>query len=183
MHTKSEVPQLIAQALLTLLKHNTYPDLTIGKIAENAHIGRRTFYRYFKTKDEVMEYICNDLMDQFAQRLLINHATDLKGVAMSYFEFWEEHIDTLLLLKENHLLYFIEDHLPELIQQVAVKTKHATKEMLEALPADQMELYLYMFHFRIAGFWKLTTIWCSETPRKTPEEMSILMEKIMITNE
>ena len=130
-----------------------------------------------------MEFISYDLMDCFAETVLKNQATDLKGITKSYFEFWDEHIDTLLLLKKTHLLYFIEDHLPELIQQVAIKTKHATKERLAALPADQIELYLYMFHFRIAGFWKLTTIWCSETPRKIPEEMSILMEKIMITNE
>lgn len=180
MLEKNEVKQLVSHALLELLEHHAYQDITIGKIAEKSHIGRRTFYRYFTSKDEVMEYISQDLMEQFADTILKNQATDLRSITKSYFEFWEEHINTLFLLKQTHLLYFIEDNLPALIQQVAVKTKHATKETMAALPADQVELYLYMFHFRLAGFWKLTTLWCSETPRKTPEEMSLLMEKIFM---
>lgn len=183
MKENSQVKQLISKALLELLDCHDYHDITIGRIAEKAHIGRRTFYRYFKTKDEVMEFISYDLMDCFAETVLKNHATDLRSITKSYFEFWEEHINILLLLKKSHLLYFIEDNLPNLIQQVALKTKHATKETLAALPADQLELFLYMFHFRLAGFWKLTILWCTETPRKTPEEMSVLMEKIIITNE
>ena len=179
MKVDNESKKFIADALLTLLEQNAYHNITIGQIAESAHIGRRTFYRYFKTKDEVMEYISSELMDRFADTVLKNHADNLKTIAKSYFEFWENHIDTLLLLKKAHLLYFIEDNLPMLIQQVAFKTKHASKEALAALPAEQAELYLYMFHFRIAGFWRLTTLWCSETPRKTPEEMSVLMEKIV----
>lgn len=89
------------------------------------------------------------------------------------------HIDVLLLLKEAHLLYFIEDNLPTLIERVAIKIKHGSKEDLLALTPEQFEIYQYMFYFRIAGFWKLTIIWCSETPRKTPEAMSELMQKIV----
>lgn len=181
MNANNEVKELISTALIQLLEHYAYHDITIGQIASNAHIGRRTFYRYFKTKDEVMEYISSELMDKFADTILKNHAADLKTITKSYFEFWENHIDTLFLLKKSHLLYFIEDNLPALISQVALKTKHTSMEELRSLSEEQMELFLYMFHFRIAGFWKLTTLWCCKTPRKTPEQMSELVEKILQT--
>ncbi len=179
MKVDNNAKVFISNALLTLLEKCPYSQITIGEIAEAAHIGRRTFYRYFKTKDDVLEYISSELMDRFADTVLKNHATNLKDISKSYFEFWENHIDILLLLKKAHLLYFIEDNLPALIQQVAVKTKHASREDLARLSAEEIELYSYMFHFRIAGFWKMTTLWCSETPRKTPEEMSELMLKIV----
>lgn len=179
METEKQTKDWIADSLLELLNHKSYHDITIGQVAANAHIGRRTFYRYFKTKDDIVTYISSKLMDRFADTILKNHATDLKGVAKSYFEFWENHIDVLLLLKKAHLLYFIEDNLPALIEQVAVQTKHASGADLAALSSEQLELYQYMFYFRLAGFWKLTTVWCSETPWKTPEVMSELMQKIV----
>lgn len=51
------------------------------------------------------------------------------------------HMDVLLLLKEAHLLYFIEDNLPTLIEQVAIKTKHGSKEDLLAFILEQFEIF------------------------------------------
>ena len=129
--------QYIVKALFELLEHKNYHDITISRLAQKANISRRTFYRCFRTKDDVMKYTSALLMDEFADTLLKNHAADLKGIAQSYFEFWENYIDILLLLKKQHLL---------------------------------------------AGFWRLTLIWCEENPRKPPEQMGILMEEIVYEN-
>ena len=171
--------QCISNALSGLLEQKAYHDITISQIAQKAYIGRRTFYRYFQTKDEVMRYTISLLMDDFADTLRKNHAEDLKGISQSYFAFWENHIDMLLLLQKQHLLYFIEDDMPALIRDVAVKINHIPPETEWNPPPAEMEKYLYMFHFRLAGFWKLTLIWCAEVPRKTPEQMSALLEEIL----
>lgn len=49
----------IIDALFALLKRRDYRDITINQIVNQAGLGRRTFYRYFKSKDEVMEYTTN----------------------------------------------------------------------------------------------------------------------------
>lgn len=105
----------LINALLEQLERKEYSCITINMIVERAKLGRRTFYRYFKTKDEVIEYITELLMDQFAKFILKNGSSCQEEVALAYFEFWEQYIDVLLLLKKAHLLYFIEDHLTELI--------------------------------------------------------------------
>lgn len=116
--------QYIVKALFELLEHKNYHDITISRLAQKANISRRTFYRCFRTKDDVMKYTSALLMDEFADTLLKNHAADLKGIAQSYFEFWENYIDILLLLKKQHLLYFLEDDMPALVRDTAVKIKH-----------------------------------------------------------
>ena len=63
-------------------------------------------------------------MDQFAKTIQKNGSSCQEEVALAYFEFWENYIDVLLLLKKAHLLYFIEDHLTELIANVAKKVIH-----------------------------------------------------------
>ena len=174
--------QYIVKALFELLEHKNYHDITISRLAQKANISRRTFYRCFRTKDDVMKYTSALLMDEFADTLLKNHAADLKGIAQSYFEFWEHYIDILLLLKKQHLLYFLEDDMPALVRDTAVKIKHISPEYERITPSADLEKYKYLFHFRLAGFWRLTLIWCEENPRKTPEQMGILMEEIVYEN-
>ena len=157
--------QYIVKALFELLEHKNYHDITISRLAQKANISRRTFYRCFRTKDDVMKYTSALLMDEFADTLLKNHAADLKGIAQSYFEFWEHYIDILLLLKKQHLLYFLEDDMPALVRNTAVKIKHIPPEYERITPSADLEKYKYLFHFRLAGFWRLTLIWCEEKHR------------------
>ena len=55
---ENQTRRWIIEALLELLKHKDYHDITVSQIVDKAKLGRRTFYRYFKTKDEVIEYLC-----------------------------------------------------------------------------------------------------------------------------
>lgn len=42
----------IINALLEQLERKDYSSITINMITDQAKLGRRTFYRYFKTKDK-----------------------------------------------------------------------------------------------------------------------------------
>lgn len=44
---KSKIPESIRTALLALLKRKDYADIFMTEIAQQAHVGRRTLYRYF----------------------------------------------------------------------------------------------------------------------------------------
>lgn len=124
INEKNRTKKWIMVALLTLLPKRNYHDITIAQIVDKAGLGRRTFYRYFKTKDDVVTSIARSLMDEFADTILKNHAHYLETVAESYFEFWEARIDILLLLKQANLLHFIGDNMIPLISGVAAKVKH-----------------------------------------------------------
>ncbi len=176
---KNQTRLWIINSLLELLERKEYHDITIHMIVDHAGLGRRTFYRYFKTKDDAMEYITRLLMDQFASAVIRNNAHGTQEVAIAYFQFWEQYIDILLLLKKAHLLYFIEDNLTELIVQVAKKVKHIP----ESFPAEKLaklyEKHHYEFSIKLAGFWKATIIWCEENPRKSPEEMAQIITALL----
>lgn len=169
----------IINSLLELLEKKDYSDITINMIADHANLGRRTFYRHFKTKDDAMKYITELLMDQFADTIINNHSSGMEEVAVAYFQFWEQYIDILLLLKKAHVLYFIEDNLAELIINVAKKVKHIPK----GIPLEKLtkiyEKYNYEFSIKLAGFWRATIIWCEENPRKSPEEMAEIITKLL----
>lgn len=172
--------ECIRKSILTLIAQKDYADIQMKEIAENANVGRRTLYRYFPNKDAIMLYEAECLLEQFSKKILQMKARDLYTISASYFSFWEDNVETLKLLKKTHLLYFIEDNLTELIMEVACRTKYYGKDMAEAKEmAKQHPEMMYDFYFKVAGFWKLTLIWMEETPRKTPEEMSEYIVKIL----
>lgn len=168
----------IVNSLLELLNKRSYASITINMIVERAALGRRTFYRYFKTKDDAMEYIANLLMQQFANTIMDLHASGMEAVTVSYFRFWEQYIDILLLLKKARVLYFIEDHFETHIISVAKQVKHVPDHMSTETLNELYQKYKYEFSIKLAGFWKATTIWCEETPRKKPEEMAKLITEL-----
>lgn len=169
----------IINSLLELLERKEYCDITINMIVDHAGLGRRTFYRYFNAKDDAMKYITELLMDQFANTLISNDSHGMEEVAVAYFQFWEQYIDVLLLLKKAHVLYFIEDNFAELITHVAKKVKHIP----ENIPLEKLtkiyEKHNYEFSIKLTGFWKATIIWCEENPRKSPEEMAKIITKLL----
>lgn len=176
---ENQTRQWIINSLLELLEKKDYCDITINMIVDHAGLGRRTFYRYFKTKDDAMKYITELLMDQFARQITNNHSSGMEEVAVAYFQFWEQYIDILLLLKKAHVLYFIEDNLAELITNVAKKVKHIP----DGIPMEKLvkiyEKHNFEFSIKLAGFWKATTIWCEESPRKSPEEMAKIITQLL----
>lgn len=169
----------IREALFTLLSHKNYHDITVGQIVNKAELGRRTFYRYFKSKDEVIEYTTQLLMNEFADTILQHHAKTQEEIIASYFEFWEEHIEILLLLDKAHLLYFIEDHLLSLIYEVATKIGHIQQTMSKEELLKEYEEYKYDFSIKLGGIWKATLLWSKENPRKSPEQMSQIIQHVL----
>lgn len=176
---KNQTKLWIINSLLKLLEKKDYSSITINMIVDHAGLGRRTFYRHFKTKDDTMEYITELLMEQFAEQLLQNHSSGMEEVAVAYFQFWEQYIDVLLLLKKAHVLYFIEDNLAELIVNVAKKVKHIPSNIPVEKLAKFYEQHKFEFSIKLAGFWKATIIWCEEIPRKSPEEMGKIITALL----
>ena len=80
----NQTKKRIIEALYELLDKKDYHDITISRIVDKAALGRRTFYRYFKSKDEVIEYSTNLLMKEFADIIVLNHAETQDSIIESY---------------------------------------------------------------------------------------------------
>lgn len=172
--------EIIKDTLLNLLREQNYSQIQMKKIAERANVGRRTLYRYFQTKDDIVKYISDSLMDEFANALLENDAIGLEQTTKTYFFFWEKNIEIFHCLDDSHLLHHIEDHLAEYIMQVALKTKMKDVDMsLQQILLEMPKQEIYGFYFTIAGYWELTKRWMREENRDTPEEISRLVLEIL----
>ena len=162
--------QWITDALLLLMSKKNYRDISIVDIVSEAHIGRRTFYRHFKAKDDILLLYCQIILQDFAHYILCKEEMTLYSVSLSYFEFCKQHLDFLKLLQQSDMLHFIGDRLPEFMSDVAIMVGHVLPEQIAATHKRQ-DIYYYAFYFDMGGYWNITTLWLKKIQRETPEEM------------
>lgn len=177
-----EIDVLIQRAALDLLKTKEYKDVQMKEIAVHANVGRRTLYRYFACKEDIMRRIVSRLMDDFADIVNQVNRMDLEGIAFAYFTFWEKHMEEMKLLKKAHLMYLLEDNLPDLVMEVSFKTKYKnlTREQWTEVMNQMTEEDRYNYCYMLAGYFKVAQIWMDEKTRRSPEEMARIMRRIVL---
>ena len=63
---------LIINTFLDCLETESFPDLTVGKLAEKARINRSTFYRHFEDKYQLRDYILDSTVSFFVSNLEVD---------------------------------------------------------------------------------------------------------------
>lgn len=95
----------LEQCLLELMKENPYNSITIGQLCQHAGVSRKSFYRYFDSKDGCLHALLDHtIMDGFAYYMPENQIArfDLT-VCTRIFEFWQQQTPLLDVLEKNSL--------------------------------------------------------------------------------
>lgn len=86
--TTEYLKECMGNALLELMKQKPIEKISIEEMTAKADVGRSTYFRYFKTKDEVLAFKVLCLWKRFAEE---NHITDFQAdfqdSARLFFEF------------------------------------------------------------------------------------------------
>ncbi len=103
----------IVEALFRLMSEHEYNKINVTDIAEKAGVGRATFYRYFKSKEAVIEYYFsrNTREFLFEQRYYPRCKADYAKIARDVFEKFLKNKGCFRLLRRAHLEYLYLDFL------------------------------------------------------------------------
>ncbi len=92
----------IARTLIQLMEDKQLEDITITELVKNANVSRMTFYKYYKSKQEVlsdyMYEIVNDYMEDTKKRKDIGGLHDYKHIChcFQFFKQFSKFFKTLL---------------------------------------------------------------------------------------
>ncbi|AGK95507.1 TetR/AcrR family transcriptional regulator [Clostridium pasteurianum] len=166
----------IMKSLLNLLWKKSYNEITITEIAFHAQLARRTFYRNFTSKEDVLDLYIEKLFVEYAELLKKEKILKTHDIAKIYFTFWKKHIDFINVMEKNNLLYMIlqkyNEHLPDLHKQFKDDYgKYKDNSILE-----------YLLAFSAGGFWNMLIKWVKDGAKKTPDEMADIVT-LMLTSE
>lgn len=103
----------IVQALFKLMNEREYDKIGVTDLAEKAGVGRATFYRYFKRKEDVIEYyfLHNTKEFLFEQRYYPRCRADYLNVARDVFSKFQKNKDCFKLIRRARLEYLYLDFL------------------------------------------------------------------------
>jgi len=164
--------QWLINSLLELMSIKDYHKITIVDIALNADLARRTFYRNFNTKEEVLEAYMHQLCDEYIA-YLSNTILSFENIGFAFFSFWQNHIDFLRTLKKNHMLYF----LLEMFNQYLPSTYQFYKADRAEYDNDIEKSYALLFS--AGGFWNVLVGWLNSETTLSPQEMSKIVTKAL----
>ena len=97
----------LTKGFLELMKTYPYSDITVTQISQEAKLSRKTFYRLYKGKDEILLRYINYLNTEFLSEVHTKELHHYWDTILLYFEYWKKHSEFLLLLKQNELLYLL----------------------------------------------------------------------------
>jgi len=98
--------QMITDALFSLMKVNSYEDITITQICLEAKVVRRTFYRNFKLKIDIFKYYLDDMLQKFVFENNDSEMDKYKKLK-SFFDYLIPYKDFLTILEKNNLFFLI----------------------------------------------------------------------------
>jgi len=152
-------------ALMQLMHEKDYSSITVSELSQKAELDRRTFYRHFKSKDEILDLI---IVQAFHK-----HIENLKGLSnmgayevnKAYFELLAEYKEPLILFKEHGLLSIVQKRISEYLPLLY--------KMFPAESAQENESWA-LTH-KAGGAWSVTERWIEGGAQETPEEMARLV--------
>ena len=148
-----ESRQKFATALFELMKVYPYNEITVTQLAQEVSLSRKTFYRLFSDKDEVLRRLFDIFYGEFFSELTergIRHYWDL---ATLYFDFWERHKKQLVLLSKNNLLYKMFEYAYDNSEKIfiAVRTSETANQYSKPLP--------YLLAYSVGGMHSMLIKW------------------------
>lgn len=95
----------IVQALFRLMDICEYPKIAVSDIVRKAGVGRATFYRYFKSKEDVIAYYFTYHAKEFvfSQHYYPRNKEDHIRVAEESLRLFREHKESFRLLQKANL--------------------------------------------------------------------------------
>lgn len=163
----------LADALLLLMEKKDFKDISIKEIAEKADLSRRTFYRLFERKEDLLFWYMNTLYQEFLAELQKQSCKRFEDVVMLYFEFWYRHKHLIDLFRRSDLL-------PLMLNQYLMVFPNIYKIVKSDYPLSQnAEALGYAMAFSAGGLLSVLVKWSDEDMTKTPEEMLQMLDIIM----
>lgn len=135
---------MIADALFSLMKRKPFSQITVTEICEEAAIGRKTFYRNFELREDVIDFWL-DLRCKECGEMLLPIPTEEQ--LYHYCIFLKKHMDVLIVLYQNGLHPMVETKFSVFLPY--------TMPLWSADPVEQE----YRSQYIIAGIEAIIRVW------------------------
>lgn len=144
--TALQSQHMIADALFSLMKRKSFHQISITEICEEAAIGRKTFYRNFETKEDVIDFKLDLLLDEYRKSLI---SMSYRQNLHHHFEFIKKNAGYFTTLYQNGISSFANEKFSALLPE--------TMPVWSENPIEQE----YRSAYIISGIEAIQRVWIS----------------------
>ena len=153
----------LEMGLLEIMSRQPYQKITLTELCRQMRIPRKSFYRYFPTKEDCLLALidhtlsdCNDVaLNGWNGETLLDVETQLR-----FFKYWQEHCAFLDAIDANGLQYLVLDRTTVIVDRMKENTKKIS------FAQDQLE------YFIAHGLMTTVLRWHHFGCQSSPEEMA-----------
>ena len=141
----------ITEALLSLMEKYQYSQISVKQIILETDLVRKTFYRNFSSKDDVLNSYIDEIIFAYTDALL-----DETEPLDIIFDFFEKNRNLVILLHKNDLMHLLLYRLNKVIPKVS-KTADANRNLFKKMFGDLNDKYLIAFN--VGALWNVLYAW------------------------
>ena len=151
------------QALFRLMQEREFDKISVTDITAKAGVGRVTFYRHFKRKEDVvLSYFERHTKNFLAgRRYYPRSREDYIAVASDVFAMFREHRETFLLLKRARLESLYLDYL--------------NRHFCQMFRSDHPERNSYTPYLYAGMLFNISMAWLDRNCAESPEQLAAIV--------
>lgn len=160
--TAIQSQHMIADALFSLMKRKPFQQITVTEICEEAAVGRKTFYRNFELREDVIDFWL-DLRCEECREVLLPVPTEEQ--LYHYCIFLKKYMDELIVLYQNGLHPIVEKKFSIFLPY--------TMPLWSEDPVEQE----YRSQYIIAGIDAIIRVWVTRGFQESVEEIVEIVKR------
>lgn len=164
---KEQSRQMIEEALFSLMKEKSYTEISVSEITKRADISRRTFYRLYQGKDDVIPAYFEKLCEHYQSNSKPIQEYAIEQVAAEFFSFWYQYKEFLLMLYQSGLESM-------LFLGINRASERVIRSRIGEHSLQQMPELIYFVDYSTGGFINLLYRWIREGMELSPQEYAKL---------
>ncbi|GAB5053637.1 MULTISPECIES: TetR/AcrR family transcriptional regulator [Pediococcus] len=139
MAKRSSTKQKIVLALFELMKTHSVDEVTVSDICKQASVSRMSYYRSFKSKQQILEYQFDEVFQEFFSYLQVMNTHDMTAFLDAFFTVIRRHRGTVNILIKADLVGIILDklqfYITDLVDKDVLKIRDRASKMWIAFVA------------------------------------------------
>ena len=160
----------LEQGLLDFLRREPYEKIALTELCRQLQIPRKSFYRYFPTKEDCLLALIDHTLSDCNDIALIgwNGGSSLDSQAqLRFFHYWKAHSALLDAIRDNGLQHLLLERTAVIVDRMKESSPPAS------FAQDQIE------YFIAHGLMSTVLRWHQFGFRSSPEEMAEVFEGLL----
>ena len=147
----------MADALFELMKEKDFSKITIDELTQRAKVGRVTYFRNFKSKEDIIKYKLESIMDEYLEEFESKHDRTKEAYIRTILETFLKHEEFLKIIHKQNQSYILQKVLVNYFNNILRE-------------ASKKEMYQVYYH--IGGIYNFIICWIENDMKDQPESLA-----------